>query len=64
MGDPEQVAEARRHGLRWKPISNAPIITKGYFDSKNLAFWDPVNRIYRAYFRDFRNTTSGAAGYM
>ncbi|PYV14840.1 MAG: hypothetical protein DMG07_11020 [Acidobacteria bacterium] len=47
-------------GLRWKPISNAPIITMGYFDSKNLAFWDPVNRIYRAYFRDFRNTTSGA----
>ena len=47
-------------GFRWRPISEQPVITKGYFDSKNLAFWDPVNRIYRAYFRDFRNALTGA----
>jgi hypothetical protein len=47
-------------GLRWKPITNDPVITKGYFDSKNLAFWDPAHRIYRAYFRDFRNSVTGA----
>ncbi|MFN0165803.1 MAG: hypothetical protein ACKV22_05170 [Bryobacteraceae bacterium] len=47
-------------GFRWKPISDQPVITKAYFDSKNLAFWDPVNHIYRAYFRDFRNGITGA----
>jgi hypothetical protein len=47
-------------GFRWHPLSNQPVIAKGFFDSKNLAFWDPVNRIYRAYFRDFRNTVTGA----
>jgi hypothetical protein len=47
-------------GMRWKPISDKPVITRGYFDSKNLAFWDPVQKIYRAYFRDFRNTVTGA----
>jgi hypothetical protein len=47
-------------GFRWKLISNDPVLTKGYFDSKNLAFWDPVNKLYRVYFRDFRNTVTGA----
>lgn len=54
-------ALASSDGFRWKPIRNEPVITKGYFDSKNLAFWDPVARLYRAYFRDFRNTVTGAA---
>lgn len=49
-----------KDGFHWKPISLDPIITKGYFDSKNLAFWDPVNKLYRAYFRDFRNSVTGA----
>lgn len=40
-------------GLRWSPMSNAPVITNGAFDSQNLAFWDPVRRHYRAYFRTF-----------
>ena len=31
-----------------------PVITQGYFDSQNLAFWDGYRREYRAYFRDFR----------
>ena len=31
-----------------------PVITQGYFDSQNLAFWDGYRGEYRAYFRDFR----------
>jgi hypothetical protein len=47
-------------GYHWKPIRNEPVITQGYFDSKNLAFWDPVGKLYRAYFRDFRDALTGA----
>ncbi len=31
-----------------------PVITQGYFDSLNLAFFDGVRNEYRAYYRDFR----------
>jgi hypothetical protein len=40
-------------GIRWKPISKKPVITKGAFDSQNLAFWDPVAMVYREYHRDY-----------
>ena len=40
-------------GIHWSPMSDAPVITEGAFDSQNLAFWDPVRREYRAYWRIF-----------
>jgi hypothetical protein len=40
-------------GIHWSPMSNAPIISKGAFDSQNLAFWDSVRKEYRAYYRIF-----------
>ena len=40
-------------GVRWRLLSDSPIITEGAFDSQNLAFWDPVRKEYRCYFRDF-----------
>ena len=40
-------------GLHWKLMADNPVITEGYFDSQNLAFWDPHARIYRAYHRTF-----------
>lgn len=40
-------------GFRWSPMSGAPVIANGAFDSQNLAFWDPVRRQYRAYWRTF-----------
>ncbi len=46
-------------GFRWKLLSGKPVLTKAYFDSKNLAFWDEEAKTYRAYFRDFRNTVTG-----
>ncbi|MDF1861219.1 MAG: hypothetical protein P1U87_13465 [Verrucomicrobiales bacterium] len=40
-------------GLRWSLLSEKPVITDGAFDSQNLAFWDPVRKEYRAYWRYF-----------
>jgi len=41
-------------GLRWSLIRDEPVITKGAFDSQNLAFWDPQAKLYREFHRQFR----------
>ena len=41
-------------GKRFKPLQRKLVITKGAFDSLNLAFWDSVAGVYREYHRDFR----------
>lgn len=41
-------------GVRWEKMSEKPVITKGAFDSQNLAFWDPHIGKYREYHRAFR----------
>ncbi|MBC8354014.1 MAG: hypothetical protein H8E66_18625 [Planctomycetes bacterium] len=40
-------------GLHWTPIEEEPVITNGYFDSQNLAFWDSHAKTYREYHRTF-----------
>ncbi|MFH1265580.1 MAG: hypothetical protein ABIK89_07610, partial [Planctomycetota bacterium] len=45
-------------GIHWSPMSDAPVITDGAFDSQNLAFWDPFRREYRAYWRIFTAGTT------
>ena len=45
-------------GIHWSPLSEKPIITKGAFDSQNIAFWDSVKSEYRAYWRYFKADTS------
>jgi hypothetical protein len=46
-------------GLRWKKLSETPILTKEnvpfkyMFDSQNLAFWSPGEKKYVMYFRVF-----------
>lgn len=40
-------------GLHWSPMSDAPVITAGAFDSHNIAFWDAARGEYRAYWRYF-----------
>ena len=42
-------------GFHWSLMSDKPVITDGAFDSQNLAFWDPVRKEYRAYWRIFSN---------
>lgn len=54
-GNPKRglVAFKSPDGIHWTLMSGEPIITDGAFDSQNLAFWDPVNKEYRAYWRYF-----------
>lgn len=40
-------------GLHWKKLQAEPVMTKGTFDSLNLAFWDSQANCYRAYSRYF-----------
>lgn len=40
-------------GLHWKLMQDTPVITKGAFDSQNLAFYDEVDKQYRDYHRWF-----------
>lgn len=49
-------------GLRFSRLGEGLIITDGYFDSENLAFWDAVRGEYRAYFRDFHDGLPGRGG--
>ncbi|MEO6808803.1 MAG: sialidase family protein [Isosphaeraceae bacterium] len=40
--------------IHWTRLADAPVITKGAFDSQNLAFWDGYAKTYREYHRAFR----------
>ncbi|MEA1950610.1 MAG: hypothetical protein U9N87_04455 [Planctomycetota bacterium] len=42
-------------GIHWSPLTDAPVITEGAFDSQNLAFWDPLRKCYMEYHRGSRN---------
>ncbi len=42
-------------GIHWFPLVDKAVMTKGDFDSLNLAFWDTVRGEYRAYFRVYRS---------
>ena len=55
-------------GIHWSLMRDTPVVTKGAFDSQNLAFWDNTAGKYRAYFRTFtKGITTGKvwkpAGY-
>lgn len=42
-------------GIHWKPLQEPPVITKGAFDSQNLAFWHSGRGKYVDFHRFFRN---------
>ncbi|MCC7493014.1 MAG: hypothetical protein IT204_11720 [Fimbriimonadaceae bacterium] len=42
-------------GLHWRLLRPEPILTKGAFDSHNVAFWDPTREQYVCYFRTFKD---------
>ncbi len=39
-------------GLHWTLLADRPVITRGKFDSQNLAFWDAAHGRYVAFVRD------------
>ena len=48
------LALASPDGIHWQPLASEPVITRGAFDSQNLAFWDSHIGKYREYHRMFR----------
>lgn len=54
-GKPGLYAFKSADGIHWTLIHSEPVITKGAFDSQNLAFWDTARGEYREYHRDFRD---------
>ena len=46
-------AFASGDGIHWRKMQDAPVITKGAFDSQNVSFWSEVEQCYVAYFRIF-----------
>lgn len=42
-------------GIHWKKIQDQPVITKGAFDSQNLAFFDTTRNRYACFSRIFSN---------
>jgi hypothetical protein len=44
-------AFASPDGIHWRKLRNEPVLTKGGFDSLNLAFWDPARARYACYNR-------------
>ncbi len=48
-------------GIRWRRFGDKPLLTKGAFDSQNVAFWSQSEQCYVAYFRTWSG--GGFAGY-
>lgn len=48
-------AFASADGIHWKKIKDTPVITKGAFDSQNLAFFDTTRDRYTCFSRIFIN---------
>ncbi len=46
---------ASADGYHWRKLSETGVITKGAFDSQNIAFWSPAEGQYVSYFRIFTN---------
>jgi len=47
------MAFASADGIHWRLLAEKPVLTKGAFDSQNLAFWDTNRKQYVSYFRIF-----------
>ena len=56
------VAFTSPDGLRWRLLRAEPVITNGWFDSQNLAFWDAEKKRYVSYFRDFQHGKPSSGG--
>ena len=46
-------AYASEDGIHWKPFHDNPVITRGAFDSQNVAFWSVTEQCYVCFFRVF-----------
>jgi hypothetical protein len=61
VGGGPLMAYASADGIHWRTLSDKPVMTKGAFDSQNLAFWDPNRKQYVCYYRIFTNKVRAIA---
>lgn len=54
-------AFASSDGVRWKNLSQGPVLTNGAFDSQNVSFWSATENCYLMYLRTW--TGGGFEGY-
>lgn len=54
------IAFTSADGIHWRKLRDEPVITKGAFDSQNVAFWSAHEGRYVAYFRTFTAGVSTA----
>jgi len=54
------VAFTSGDGIHWRKLQDAPVMTKGAFDSQNVAFWSEAEQKYVAYVRTFTAGVSTA----
>lgn len=52
-GKPGLIGFVSPDGTHWKEIQKEPVLTKGAFDSQNVAFWSVTEKQYVCYFRVF-----------
>jgi hypothetical protein len=50
---PTLVAFSSPDGYHWQAVREQAVLTDGDFDSQNVGFWDPVQALYVAYYRQF-----------
>lgn len=48
-------------GIHWKPLVDEPVITRGAFDSQNVAFWSEAEKCYVCYLRIFSSGDTTAS---
>src|SRR4051794_9417914 len=48
LGGTPPRAFASGDGIHWRSLDEKPVLTRGAFDSQNLAFWDPNRQRYAA----------------
>lgn len=53
LGGQPPVALVSSDSINWKKLREEPVLTKGKFDSQNVAFWDQERGYYVAYYRTF-----------
>ena len=53
LGGQPPIALVSPDGINWTKLREEPVLTRGAFDSQNLAFWDEERGHYVAYFRIF-----------
>ena len=53
LGGQPPIALVSADGINWKRLREEAVLTRGAFDSQNIAFWDEERGHYSAYFRIF-----------